>query len=248
MPHLSHVQWIAAIVASIGVGISKAGFSGFSLLHVLIFAWLFGARGSTGVVLPLLIFGDLSAVRTFHTHAQWRYIRRMLPPACIGVVVAAWFMSRLSDAAYKPILGWMILGLAALHLLRSARPNWFGNVPHSVGFAWTMGLLAGAMTMMANAAGPIFALYALAIGLPKFELVGTGAWFFFIMNLIKVPFSIGLGLIQVPTLFLKLVLLPPILLGVMVGRWLTRIVPQELFNRLLLMFAGIAALRLLGLF
>jgi len=61
-------------------------------------------------------------------------------------------------------------------------------------------------------------------------------------------FSIGLGLIQVPTLFLNLVLLPPILLGVMVGRWLTRIVPQELFNRLLLMFAGIAALRLLGLF
>src|SRR5689334_9287646 len=227
MPHLSHAQWIAALIASIGVGISKSGFSGFSLLHVLIFAWLFGARGSTGVVLPLLIFGDLSAVRTFHTHAQWRYIRRMLPPACIGVVIGAWVMSRLNDAAYKPILGWIILALAALHLLRSARPNMFGAVPHSIGFAWTMGLIAGAMTMMANAAGPIFTLYALAVGLPKFELVGTGAWFFFIMNLIKVPFSVGLGLIQAPTLLLNLVLLPPILVGAAIGRRLTQLVPQE---------------------
>jgi uncharacterized membrane protein YfcA len=248
MPHLSHAQWIAALVASIGVGISKAGFSGFSLLHVLIFAWLFGARGSTGVVLPLLIFGDISAVRTFHRHAQWPYIRRMLPPACVGVVLAAWFMSRLSDAAYKPILGWIILVLAALHLLRSARPRWFGDVPHSLGFAWAMGLLAGVMTMMANAAGPIFALYALAVGLPKFELVATGAWFFFIMNLIKVPFSVGLGLIQAPTLLLNLILFPPILVGIALGRWLTQIVPQELFNRLLLMFAAIAALRLVGVF
>lgn len=248
MPHLSHAQWIAALIASIGVGISKSGFSGFSLLHVLIFAWLFGARGSTGVVLPLLIFGDLSAVRTFHTHAQWRYIRRMLPPACIGVVIGAWVMSRLNDAAYKPILGWIILALAALHLLRSARPNMFGAVPHSIGFAWTMGLIAGAMTMMANAAGPIFTLYALAVGLPKFELVGTGAWFFFIMNLIKVPFSVGLGLIQAPTLLLNLVLLPPILVGAAIGRRLTQLVPQELFNRLLLIFAAVAALRLVGVF
>ncbi len=248
MPHLSHAQWIAAVIASIGVGISKAGFSGFSLLHVLIFAWLFGARGSTGVVLPLLIFGDLSAVRTFHTHAQWRYIRRMLPPACIGVVIGALVMSRLNDAAYKPILGWIILALAALHLLRSARPHMFGAVPHSIGFAWTMGLIAGAMTMMANAAGPIFTLYALAVGLPKFELVGTGAWFFFIMNLIKVPFSVGLGLIQAPTLLLNLVLLPPILVGAAIGRRLTQLVPQELFNRLLLIFAAVAALRLVGVF
>ena len=79
--------------------------------------------------------------------------------------------------------------------------------------------------MMANAAGPIFSLYALAIGLPKFEFVGTSAWFFFIMNLVKVPFSYGLGLIHGPTLRLNLVLLPPILLGIFIGRWLTQVVP-----------------------
>jgi len=246
MPPLTVTQWITAAIGAIGIGISKSGFSGFSLLYVLIFASIFGARGSTGIVLPMLIFGDLSAVRAFHKQAHWRSIRRMLPPACVGVLFAAGAMSRISDATYKPVIGWIILVLAAMHVLRTIRPEWFGNVPHSLGFAWGMGLLSGATTMLANAAGPIFSLYALAIGLPKYELVGTSAWFFFIMNVFKVPFSYALGLIQGSTLLLNVVMIPAILAGLFFGRWLTRVVSQQLFNNLLLAFAAIAALRLVG--
>jgi len=150
MPHFTLTEWLAAVIGAVGIGLSKAGFSGFGLLYVLMFAWLFGARGSTGVALPLLIFGDLFAVRTFHVHAQWHYIRRMLPPACLGVVLAAGLMSHLNDATYKPIMGWIILALVGLHLLLAARPRWFGTLPQSTMFAWGMGLAAGAMTMMAN--------------------------------------------------------------------------------------------------
>jgi uncharacterized membrane protein YfcA len=167
MPHLTLTQWLLAGVAATGVGISKAGLSGMSLLHVLIFAFLFGARDSTGVVLPMLLFGDVFAVRTFHQHARWDYVRRMLPPACIGVVAAAWFMRGLSEAVYKPIIGGIILALTVLQLARLYRPGWFGSVPHARWFAWTLGLLAGAATMLANAAGPVFAIYCLAVALPK---------------------------------------------------------------------------------
>ena len=100
------------------------------------------------------------------------------------------------------------------------RPDWFGGVPHNRWFAWGMGLLAGVTTMLANAAGPIFALYALAVALPKFEIVGTSAWFFFIINAFKVPFSLGLGLIHGQTLLLNLVLSPVIVAGVFGGRWI----------------------------
>lgn len=248
MPTLTASQWLLALIASVGVGISKAGFNGFSLLHVLIFAWLFGARGSTGIVLPLLIFADITAVRTFHQHAQWRYIRRMLPPACVGVALGAVLMSHISDAAYKPVIGWIILALATLHVVRSVKPDWFGDAPHSRVFAWVIGLVAGTTTMMANAAGPVFSIYALAVGLPKFELVGTSAWLFFILNVFKVPFSYALGLIQGTTLLLNVALLPAIALGLLVGRWLTQRIPQKLFNDLILGFAALAALRLIGAF
>jgi uncharacterized membrane protein YfcA len=79
-------------------------------------------------------------------------------------------------------------------------------------------------------------------------MVGTSAWFFFIINAVKVPFSAGLGLIHAETLVLNLVLVPPIVAGVLGGRWVIHRLPQRLFDLLLLAFAAIAALRLIGAF
>ena len=84
------------------------------------------------VVLPMLLVGDICAVRIFHQHARWAYIRRMLPPACVGVIVAAIIMRGLSEAVYKPIIGVTILSLTLLQVVRSFRPQWLGNVPHAM--------------------------------------------------------------------------------------------------------------------
>jgi uncharacterized protein len=243
---MTAAEWGLAIVAAAGIGIGKSGLAGMSLVHVLIFAFLFGARESTGVVLPMLLIGDVCAVRIFHQHARWDYVRRMLPPACLGVVIAAIVMRGLDESVYKPIIGVTILALTVLQVVRLYKPQWFGRVPHSRWFAWTIGLVAGGATMLANAAGPIFTIYCLAVALPKFELVGTSAWFFFVINAFKVPFSIALGLIHGETLALNAILSPAILAGIFAGRWLTTNIPQRLFDGLLLAFAGVAALRLMG--
>jgi uncharacterized membrane protein YfcA len=170
----------------------------------------------------------------------------MLPPACAGVVLAAWSMRALDERLYRPVIGWITLGLSILQLVRMYRPDLLGTVPHARWFAWTMGILAGAATMLANAAGPVFAIYLIAVGLPKMEFVGTSAWFFFIINVFKVPFSIALGLIRGQTLMLNLILAPAVLAGVLAGRWLLKQIPQRLFEQMLLAFAVIAALRLIG--
>jgi uncharacterized membrane protein YfcA len=246
MPDLTPAQWVLAAVAAACLGISKAGFAGMSLIHVVVFAMLFGARTSTGIVLPMLIVGDICGAGAFRQHARWDYIRRMLPPACIGVMLGASVMRQLSDTVFKPIIGAIILTLTILQFVRMQRPDWLGDVPHSPVFAWTMGLVAGATTMLANAAGPIITIYCLSVGLPKYEMVGTGAWLFFILNTFKVPFSIALGLIQGPTLFLNLILAPIVVAGVLFGRWLVRLVPQQIFDRLILAFAALAAVRLIA--
>ena len=97
-------------------------------------------------------------------------------------------------------------------------------------------------------AGPVMALYFLAIALPKLEFVGTSAWFFLSINLFKVPFSAGLGLIRSETLLFNAVMAPVIVVSVLAGRSLVRHIPQILFDRLLLAFAAVAALRLIGVF
>jgi uncharacterized protein len=245
VPHLTPAEWILVILAAIGMGVSKAGLAGVGLFHVVVFAFLFGARESTGYVLPLLVVGDLCAVIALHQHVRWEHVRRMLPPACLGVIVAAVFMRGISDALFKPLIGWIVLSLALMQAIRLRWPAWLGNVPHTHSAVWSIGLLAGAATMLANAAGPVVTLYCIAVGLPKFEVVGTLAWFFFIINVFKLPFSAALGLIRTDTLLLNAVLVPPVILGVTGGRWVVHRLPQRAFDLLMLAFAAIAALRLM---
>jgi uncharacterized protein len=250
LPHiiaatLTPFQWLLAATAAFGMGLSKAGLAGIGLFHVVVFAFLFGARESTGYVLPLLVAGDVCAVVALHQHVRWDYVRRMLLPACIGVTIAALFMGRISDTSYKPVIGWIVLTLALMQAARLRWSDWMGGVPHTRGAVWAIGLAAGAATMLANAAGPIVALYCVAVGLPKLEVVGTLAWFFFIINVFKLPFSAGLGLIRTNTLVLNAVLVPVVLVGVFSGRWIVHRLPQRAFDLLMVGFAAIAALRLI---
>lgn len=248
MPEFSAGQWTLAILAAIGVGVSKSGFPGVLLVHVLVFAFLFGARASTGVVLPMLIVGDLLAIGRFHPHVRWEYLWRTMPPALTGIAVGFVLINRLSDASYAPVLGWIILGLTVMHVVRVRVPSLGDRMPKGPAFAWPLGILAGVTTMLANAGGSVMTLYLLAMGLSKMEFTGTIAWFFFIINLIKVPLSAGLGLISTDTLLFNVVLTPAIVLGSYMGRWLLHRISQELFNGLLLAFAAVAALRLIGAF
>jgi hypothetical protein len=247
MPHLTPAEWLISIVAGVGVGVAKSGFAGVSLVHVLVMAHIFGDKASTGVVLPMLCVGDVFAVIAFKRHAVWRHIVRTLPVACVGVAIGTWLMTLIPSTAYKPIIGWTVLMLVLLHLWRMWKPAAFEKVPQAWPFAAAMGLLAGITTMMANAAGPVMGLYLLAVGLPKFQLTGTNAWFFLLINFYKIPFSAGLGLIRTDTLLFNLALAPAILAGLFLGCWLLHHVPQRVFDGLILAFAAIAALQRIGL-
>lgn len=234
-----------ACIAALGIGVSKSGLPGISLLHVLLFAQLFPGIASTGVVLPMLIAGDVGAVLLFRRHAAWPHVVRTLPLAVAGVALGWWLMGRLREMNFNPVIGGIVLVLALIQLLRHGRPALFAEVPHTRGFAWTMGLAAGVTTMLANAAGPVMALYLLAVALPKAAFVGTGAWFFLLINLIKVPFSAQLGLITADTLAFNAVLVPVIAGGLLLGRAVMARLPQKWFDILVLAFALVAAARLL---
>jgi len=242
---LSLLNWILLVIAAVGIGITKSGFSGVSLLHVLVFAHVFGAKASTGVVLPMLIVGDVLAMLMFGKHADWVYVRRMMPPALVGVLLGWLLMHRLSETLYRPITGCIILLLASMQLVRLRNEEWLADIPHSHSFAWAMGITVGITTMLANAAGPVFGLFLISIGLPKKEFVGTAAWFFLILNVIKIPLSWNLGLIGEQSLLVNLMLAPLIYLGLIAGRSIAKRISQQSFERVILVLSIVAALQLL---
>ncbi len=248
LTHLTLGQWLLAGLAAVGIGVSKSGLPGVSLLHVVIMASLFGPRESTGVILPMLVVGDVTAVALFRRHSRWNLLVRTLPAATGGVILGWAIMAAFPHWQSGKTIGAIVLGLAAMQFLRDWKPVWFERVPQSIAIGAGFGLLAGATTMIANAAGPVMGLYLLTVGLPKREFVGTSAWFFLIINLLKVPFSLQLGLITSHSLQLNALLAPLIIGGLFLGREVVARLRQRTFDSLVLIFAVVGALKLLGVF
>ena len=241
-----------------GIGFSKAGFPGVSMLHVVVFALCFGAKESTGILLPMLVIGDVCAIASFGRRAVWSQIFRLLPPTLIGILSGWAMMDRLDPTAFRWIVGTIILTLAAAQAYRMfGRPvadqsdrrvdaSSLRSFPiGAILLAGGLGFLAGMTTMLANAAGPVIAMYLLVVRMPKFELIGTAAWLFLVLNLIKLPLSFQLGLIDAATLRTGAMLSPMIPVGLLAGRWLVHRISQRVFNAVLLAFTAVMAVRLM---
>ncbi len=239
-------QWLAAGVGAGLIGLSKTGIPGLTIFSAALFASIIPARDSVGVVLPVLLTADLVAVTTYRRDANWHYVLRLFPWAAVGIFLGYLALGRVDNEQVEKLIGVLLMGLVALQLWRrrsaAAQEQ---ALPRSPWFAATVGISAGFTTMVANAAGPIMILYFLAMRLPKLEFIGTAAWYFFILNLFKVPFSYQLGLINPASLPVDLWIAPFAVLGALVGRKLLRRINQNLFERLVLTLTVLAALRLL---
>lgn len=236
-------QWALAILAALVVGISKAGIGGLGMLAVLIFAQIFPAKQATGIVLPLLCFGDVVAAASYRKHANWAHIRRLFPWTAAGVVLGYFALDRVNEYQARAMIGGIVLGLVVMHFVRRRFSG--GEAEHGAWFAPTIGVLAGFTTLVANAAGPLMVIYLLAMRLPKMNFVGTSAVFFLLMNFFKVPFMVHLGLINAQSFKLNLMLAPLVLAGAWFGRrWVMKI-EQRTFENIALALSVVAGFNLL---
>ena len=249
--NLTPEQWALAVVAAMLVGLAKTGIAGIGMLFVVIFAQILPAKQATGLVLPLLCFGDLVAVASYRQHAAWRHLWRLFPWTALGVLIGYFVLRQIGDQDMRQLIGGIVVTLVAVHLFRRWRAR--GKVAaageaeaaHPIWFAPMIGVLAGFTTVVANAAGPLMAVYLLAMRLPKMEYVGTAAVFFLLLNLFKVPFMISLGLITQPSFALNLWLAPAVVVGALAGRKILPLINQKMFENLALFFSAAAGLRLL---
>ena len=160
-------------------------------------------------------------------------------------MIGYFLMGRISSATFGPLIGWLIIGLIALQFVRGALGEKLDRIFESRGFGLFMGVLVGITTMIANAAGPVSTLYFLSVRLPKWNLIGTSSFLFFVINLCKIPFSAQLGLTNAYSLSLGLILAPLVIAGFFCGRKLAAMMPQKPFERFLLICTAIGAVKLL---
>lgn len=110
--------------------------------------------------------------------------------------------------------------------------------------SFVYGSLAGFTTMVANAGGPVTAFYFLSEGFPVVQFLGTTAWFYLIMNLIKLPFSLSLGMVTGHSLLTTAAVVPVIVATVICGRLLAKRIDRRLFNTLIYILTVVTAIDL----
>jgi uncharacterized membrane protein YfcA len=241
------LAWSLVVGAAIIIGISKTGFPGVGILSIPLVAIAIDPKKSTGTVLPMLIVGDCMAVFFYRRHAVIKYLFKVVPCAVAGVLIGFVFLGMVTSAQLKPIIGAVILVMLSVNWWRNWRLAKSGamHIPEGWWFAAVLGVTAGIITMMANAAGPIMVIYLLAMRLPKDAFIGTGAWYALSVNVFKVPFSASLGLITATSLTMNLMVAPVIILGGFLGLRLVKHVPEKPFTWLMQALAVIAAVDML---
>lgn len=254
MVEMDALSWVLLGLGALVVGLSKTALPGGGTLAVVLFAMALPARESTAALLVLLLVGDLFAVWMYRRTVDWAILRRLIWPVLVGVAVGTVFLGVASDGAVRRVIGAILLGLLVLTLLRRrtqskahargagedigpAKPGRIAGY----GYGW----LGGFTTMVANAGGPVMSMYMLAMRLEVKTFLGTAAYFFFVVNLLKVPFQIGLGLLDLETLGMVGVLAPLVVIAAFIGRWVAGRISQTLFERLVLVLTAIGAVNLL---
>lgn len=239
---------VFALIAFV-IGVSKTSVGGLAAIGVAIAALVMPARESTAAILALLIGGDLVAIWLFGRHVDWQLLRRLIPAVVPGLVLGAAFLAVVSDEVLRRSIGGMLLVLVALQLWITRRrgpvdSGRASRADHRV-MSWITGGAAGFTTMTANAAGAVMTLYFVAKNVDKARFIGSFAWFFLGVNLVKVPFSVGLGLMTWADLSRSVIVFPVTVLGGLLGRALVRRLRQHQFEVAVLLGSAVASVVLI---
>ena len=232
---------MTAFSAALLLGIAKSGIKGLAILIVTGLALVYGAKESTGILMPLLICGDILAVIYYKRHVKWIYLIKLLPWMVAGVLVGVVLGKDLPEDLFKSGMAMIILISVAMMYYWERKKD--RKVPNHLSFAALMGMMAGFTTMVGNLAGVFSNIYFLAIKLPKNEFIGTAAWLFFIINLFKVPFHIwSWGTINLASFQISLSLIPAVILGFMFGVSIVKKIKNDRYRQLILLLTGLGGL------
>ena len=228
---LNNIQWFVISIAALSIGMSKTGVQGIMLMIVPLMAMAFGAKESTGVILPMLCMADIIAVAYYKRIADWKVVAKLLPTAILGFFLAIGVDNMIPNGQFRQLMGWTLM-LALIVMIWSEIFGKENRWMKKWWYAAIFGLLGGFTTMIGNAAGPVMSVYLLSMRKEKMEYIGINAWFFLVVNLLKVPLQAFVwDNITWDSLQLNLVMLPVIGIGSLIGIRIVKLLPEKIFRR-----------------
>jgi len=238
---IDSINLIIAPFCAFLLGVSKSGIKGIAALIVTGFAIVYGAKNSTGVLMPLLLVGDVFAITYYKRHVKWNYIFKLIPWMVFGVILGVIGGNQISENLFK--FGMVSIILFSISLMYYWENKKDKTIPKHWSFACFMGILSGFTTMVGNLAGAFSNIYFLAMQLPKNTFIGTAAWLFFIINTFKVPFHIwSWETINYSSILKSIQLVPFVIFGLITGVFLVKKINNERYRKLILFLTAIGGI------
>jgi uncharacterized membrane protein YfcA len=239
---LSYTEVSIVLLVALFIGMAKTGVHGTGILAVPLLATVFGGQRSSGILLPILILGDIVGVIYYHRHASWKHLKLLFPWAAVGVILGTIVGSNIDDHVFKIIMGTVIL-ISVFIMIWIEQGGHQDRVPTNKLFANGMGIVGGFTSMVGNLAGSVMGIYLLSTRLPKNAYIGTAAWFFIVVNCFKFPFHVFVWkTISVNTVLFDLLTLPVILLGAYLGVVIIRNFSEKNFRWFIIVMTLVAAI------
>jgi uncharacterized membrane protein YfcA len=234
MPDLAGWQWALGLGCALFTGIAKTGIPGVAIVIVPLMALVAGrSTSSPAWLLPLLLTGDIFALFYWRRNASTVRLTKLAPWVAVGIAGGAAALG-LDARVLKPLIGVIVTVMFLLYLARRFRPDWLADTTHPVPY----GVAAGFATTVANAAGPVMSLYLLGQKLPKEEFIGTGAWFFFLVNASKVPIYASHSMFSQASLMFDLLMAPAVIAGALAGRWIIQNISPRVFEWMVILLTA----------
>jgi len=195
---------------------SKTGVHGAGNISVPLLAIIFGGQLSSGIMLPMLCLADVIGVWYYHRHASWGHLKKLIIWSVLGILVGTVVGGMINDKVFKYVMvGIIFVSVGIMIWMERGHKD---DIPDYRWFAALCGVGAGFTSMIGNLAGAFSAIYLLSMRLPKNSFIGTSAWFFMVINWLKVPLHVWVWkTITWNTFFLDLTTLPVIALGAWLG-------------------------------
>ena len=242
---------LIAIVAVLVTGISKGGFGGVALLAVPLMSLVISPIQAAGIMLPIMIPMDFLSIWVYRKRWDGRNLALLIPAATVGITIGGLTANWVNDQIVRLLVG-IIAVVFTLHRARGLYLRRVANAsgqepckpPNKVwGAFW--GTCAGFTSFLAHAGSPPYQVYVIPQRLSKEIYAGTSVMFFGAANAIKlIPYGM-LGQLSVTNLSVSAALLPLVPVGVFLGVWINRRLPEKTFFAIILASIFLVGLKLI---
>lgn len=235
--------YVAATLAAMCVGLSKGGFPIIGMLAVPILALVVPPVMAAGLLLPFYNVTDIFGVIAYHRSFDRRNLAILIPAGIAGIGIG-WATARLVPERYVTLLVGVIgIGFCLNYLLRrletaAPRP---ADLPRGIGW----GVITGFTSFVSHSGAPPYQMYVVPQKLEKMVFAGTSTLLFAVLNAVKLVPYWALGQLSFANIKLLIWIFPMAIAATFAGFWLTKVTPQKLFYRIVLVALFVISLKLL---